>query len=401
MVERKFNPDAFIEAQTIELAKSLGNEKAIIACSGGVDSTTCAVLTRRAIGDNLICVFIDTNFMRLGEPERVATRLSSSPLELPIRVIQAQNRFLTALQKLTDAEQKRKAFRNTFYSVLSEAAKEEKCQVLVQGTILPDILETVKGIKTQHNVLEQMKINTRVQYGFKVIEPLVSLYKPQVRAVAHCLGIPIDTADRQPFPGPGLSVRVVGEITPAKLLAEKEATAIVELELEMLKPKQFFPVTIDANKVVYPLKKEVEKAVVHLLTDRKVSVQTQTLETRATGIRGGSRLYGRIVTLDVFDDRSNFVELPYTKIESIQNKITSIDEGASRVLYRLTEKQKKGKWIIAIRAVETTDFITASIFHIPWKVLRKVSAQILKICKEISAVYYDITPKPPASIEFE
>jgi GMP synthase (glutamine-hydrolysing) len=399
--ERKFNSTAFIEEQTIELTKSLGNEKAIIACSGGVDSTTCAVLTRRAIGDNLICVFIDTNFMRLGEAERVATRLSSLPLELPIRVIQAQKRFLTALQKLTDAEQKRKAFRNTFYSVLSEVAKEEKCQVLVQGTILPDILETVKGIKTQHNVLEQMKINTRVQYGFKVIEPLVSLYKPQVRAVARCLGIPVDTADRQPFPGPGLSVRVVGEITPAKLLVEKEATAIVEPELEMLKPKQFFPVTIDANKARYSLKKEVEKAVVNLLTDRKVSVQTQTLETRATGIRGGSRLYGRIVTLDVFDNRSNCVELPYTEIESIQKKITDIDEEASRVLYRLTEKQKKGKWVIAIRAVETTDFVTAAVFHIPWTILRNVSAQILKTCKEVTAVYYDITPKPPASIEFE
>jgi GMP synthase (glutamine-hydrolysing) len=339
--------------------------------------------------------------MRLGEPERVATQLSSLPLELPIRLVRAQKRFSAALHTLTDAEKKRKAFRNTFYSVLSETAREEKCQFLVQGTILPDILETVKGIKTQHNVLEQMKINTRVRYGFKVIEPLVSLYKPQVRAVARYLGMPLETADRQPFPGPGLSVRVVGEITPAKLLVEKEATAIVEQKLEMLNPKQFFPATIDANKVRYPQKKEVEKAVLNLLPNTKVSVKAQALGTQATGIRAGSRLYGRIVTLDVYDEQGKCAELLYTKIDNVQKKVTSIDGEVSRILYRLTEKSQKGKWIVAIRAVETTDFVTASAFHIPWEVLRNVSAQVLKTCNEVTAVYYDITSKPPASIEFE
>jgi GMP synthase (glutamine-hydrolysing) len=170
-----FNPKTFIDWQVKEIKDVLGNEKAIIACSGGVDSTTCAVLAHKAVGENLVCVFVDTGFMRLGEPEAVVETLKEKPFSLPIKSINAAAKFLKNMEGIKDAEDKRKAFRDTFYSTLSEAAKTEKCSILIQGTILPDIIETTKGIKTQHNVLEQMKINPVRVYGFKVVEPLATL----------------------------------------------------------------------------------------------------------------------------------------------------------------------------------------------------------------------------------
>ena len=396
-----FNPKAFIDQQLSEIRKSLGKERAIIACSGGVDSTTCAVLTRKAVGGNLVCVFIDTNFMRLDEPEEVVKALSAQPLGLPVKLIRAQERFMKALHGLEDAEEKRKAFRSTFYSVLSEVAEEENCHFLVQGTILPDIIETVKGIKTQHNVLKQMKIDTKEVYGFKLIEPLVSLYKPQVREVARCLGISLETSERQPFPGPGLSVRVVGEITPEKLDVEKKATKIVEEGLEELKPKQYFPATIDSAKVKYSKAREVEEVISTILRGKEVTVKAQALRTRATGIRAGARLYGRVVTIEARDENRICVELPAQTLDSIQRKVTEMDGDVSRVLYRLTDTEQRGRWVVAIRAVETLDFVTASVSKIPWHVLREIGELVLNSCENVSAVYYDITPKPPASIEFE
>jgi len=396
-----FNPQKFIREQVSEIKKVLGEERAIIACSGGVDSTTCALLTRKAVGRNLICVFIDTNFMRLNEPTEVVKTLSSPPIELPVKLILSQKRFMEALRGLEDAEEKRKAFRNTFYSVLREVAEEEKSQFLVQGTILADIIETVKGIKTQHNVLEQMKIDTREVYGFKLIEPLVSLNKFQVREVARCLGIPLDSSERQPFPGPGLSVRVVGKITQSKLDVEKIANEIVEKNLKKLQPKQYFSATLDSETEGYSKSGEIENEIAELLKGKEFSVKVQSLTTKATGIRGGSRLYGKVITVSVKDKKGKSVELNRSSLEKIQNIVIKNDANVSRVLYQITDTVKRGMWLIAVRSVETVDFITASISEIPMHNLKEMNEQILKSCKDVSAVYYDITPKPPASIEFE
>ena len=218
--------EKFVEGQIEEIKKALGGEKALIAVSGGVDSTVSAVLTHRAIGDNLACVFIDDNFMRLGEPERVKGMLSSPPLNLPVRILHERERFMKALEGLSDAEEKRKAFRETFYQTLGDAAKAEGCNYLVQGTIKADIDETAGGIKTQHNILEQIGIDPVERFGYKVVEPIKSLYKYQVREVARFLGAPEAASERQPFPGPGLSVRVVGEITEEKLQQEKKRKKI-------------------------------------------------------------------------------------------------------------------------------------------------------------------------------
>lgn len=399
--ENIFNAQAFIDKQIHKIRQILGKNRAVIACSGGVDSTTSAVLTCKAVEENLVCVFIDTNFMRLGEPKKVIKTLSAPPMNLPIKLIDARLKFMEALKRLLDAEEKRKAFRNTFYSVLCEVAKNENCHFLVQGTILPDIMETTKGIKTQHNVLEQMKIDTSEIYGFKLVEPLVSLYKFQVREVARCLGLPLESSERQPFPGPGLSVRVVGEVTPDKLEAEKKSTTIVEQELEKLKPKQYFPAIIDSIWNNNYESMEIENAVSNLLGIENNAISIRKLKTRATGIIAGKRLYGRILTVDAIDKSDRCIELSAQNMDDIQRKIFDIDRTVSRVLYRVTDLDRKGKWLIAIRSVETLDFVTASVSNIPWHVLRNIGELILSSCKNISAVYYDITPKPPASIEFE
>lgn len=399
--KQMFNPKSFINEKIIEIKNILKDNKAIIACSGGVDSTTCAVLTQRAIGKNIICVFIDTNFMRAGEPKRIYTKLTNHPFNLPLIMVKEQKRFMGALKGLEDAEEKRKAFRETFYSTLSGVAKREQCSFLVQGTILPDVLETVKGIKTQHNVLEQIKIRPKEVYGFQIVEPLVELYKYQVREVARKLGIPSESSERQPFPGPGLSVRVVGKITPKKLVVEKRATRIVERKLKVLKPKQYFAAILDDKKEEYSKGERVKKSINHLLKKSNVSVIIETLKTRATGIRGGARLYGRVVLVEIRDKNQKCIKQSSEIFNSIQERTISLDDECSRVLYRVTDVDRVGKWIVSIRSVETLDFITASITDIPWRILRETSRQILSSNREVSSVYYDITPKPPSSIEFE
>jgi len=395
-----FDVHGFIGDQVAQICRVLGKDKAVIACSGGVDSTTCAVLTHRAVGDNLVCIFIDTNFMRLGEPERVVETLRGPLLNLPVRLIRADVQFMDALKGLGDAEEKRKAFRSTFYTVLSKVAREEECSYLVQGTILPDVLETVGGIKTQHNVLEQMKIDAKQEYGFKVVEPLVSLYKYQVREVARSLGVPLEISERQPFPGPGLSVRVVGEITSEKLDVEKRATDIVERFLEPVNPKQYFAATLDSTKEDY-LRASMKSEVEALLEKEAAEINTCALKARATGIRGGKRLYGKIVCVTVRDGWGRCLHIPYRAMGAVQRAITSADESVARVLYGLTDEPREGPWVVAVRAIESRDFVKARVTNVPWNVLRGIEGEIMGSCPSVGEVYFDITPKPPSSIEFE
>ncbi|MEM4155671.1 MAG: glutamine-hydrolyzing GMP synthase [Archaeoglobaceae archaeon] len=312
-----FDPNLYIEANIKSIRKILSPEesrKVLAACSGGVDSTVSAVLVARALGKPIKAVFIDDGLRRKGEPESVVKILKE--LGLDAFIYDAKKEVLGALKGKVDPEEKRKAFREAFYTVLGKLVREMNAKYLVQGTIAADIVETVGGVKTQHNVLEQLGIDTS-KYGFKVIEPIRDLYKPQVREVARKLGIPKEISERRAFPGPGLAIRIVGEVTWEKLEILRNATQIVEEETNDLDSFQNFSVLLDL---------------------------------KATGVKDGKRIYG---------------------------------------------------YILVVRVVASEDAMTAKFVEIPYERLRKLSQRITAEVPEITRVLYDVTDKPPATIEFE
>lgn len=308
-----FSPKKFISQAIKEIKREVGEKRVLVALSGGVDSTTCAVLAQRALGKNLTPIFVDDGLMRERDEREVLAVCKK--MGIPIKVIKVAGKFFTALKGKVDPEEKRKAFRECFYQTLAEIVKSQKASFLIQGTIAADVLETKGKIKTQHNVLTQIGINPE-KYGFQLIEPLSRLYKPKVRVVAKTLGLPKEVFNRMPFPGPGLATRIVGEVTPAKVKTVRTATKIVEEELEKYRPFQCLAV---------------------LLNDR------------ATGIVNGKRLLGEI---------------------------------------------------IAIRCVESKDALSAQLTKIPWKVLEKIQVRITTEIPSVVKVVYDLTPKPPSTIEY-
>ncbi len=398
----EFDPQEFVETQVAAIRTTVNGEKALIAVSGGVDSTTCAVLTHRALGENLLCVTLDDAFMRRGEPERIAQLLSEPPLRLPIQILKVQKRFLKALDGLRDAEEKRKAFRASFYESLSDAAGSEGYRFLVQGTIRADIDETTRGIKTQHNVLSQMGISPAEQYGFQIIEPLVSIYKPQVRALARFLKVPSELSERQPFPGPGLSVRIVGQNRPDKLESLKTATSIVESNLAKHQPDQYFATILDNNESSdHPYPKNIESIVAQHLKIPPESVDVRVYQDRATGMKGDRRNYGEIVGITSRTSKDSTVQPPIKDLVAMQAKITAADSAFTRILYCIQEAPQPKPYVTTIRAIQTQNFLTAEVSEIPWKTLNLTAQGVLDACSNVSCVYYDVTPKPPATIEME
>jgi GMP synthase (glutamine-hydrolysing) len=309
-----FDAKRFIENSLEEIRKTVGEQKVISACSGGVDSTVTTALVHKAVGEKLLAVFIDDGLRREGEPEFVVRTLKN--LNIRTKYIDAKNGFFEVFKGKTDAEEKRKAFRDRFYKTLGKIAGEEQIGFIAQGTIKADVIETVKGIKSQHNVLEQIGINPEI-YGYKILEPLRELFKPDVRRVCRELGLPEEISERMPFPGPALSLRVLGEVTPERVAVVRKATVIVEEETNKLGTFQNF-------------------AVLH--------------NDKATGIKKGERVYGDIVT---------------------------------------------------VRIVDSTDAVTAKARHVPYEVLMRISERITEEIPSVVRCLYDITDKPPSTIEFE
>ncbi len=309
-----FDAKKFIESSLVEIRRIVGDHKVISACSGGVDSTVTTALVHKAVGEKLVAVFIDDGLRREGEPEFVVRTLKN--LNIRTKYIDAKAEFFAIFKGRTDAEEKRKAFRDKFYKTLGKAAEEEQIEFIAQGTIKADVIETVKGIKSQHNVLEQIGINPQI-YGYKILEPLRELFKPDVRKVGRELGLPEEISERMPFPGPALSLRVLGEVTPERVAIVRKATEIVEQETKMLGTFQNF-------------------AVLH--------------NDKATGIKKGERVYGNIIT---------------------------------------------------VRIVDSTDAVTAKARHVPYDVLIRISERVTGEIPTVVRCLYDITDKPPSTIEFE
>lgn len=309
-------------AQSVEkYKKELAGKKVLLALSGGVDSSVAAVLLHKAVGQNLICVFVDHGLLRKDEGDFVEQTFREQFGMNLIRV-NAEERFLTKLSGVTEPEQKRKIIGEEFIRVFEdEANKIGKVDVLVQGTIYPDVIESGKGdsavIKSHHNVGGLPDV---IAFD-EIVEPLRDLFKDEVRETGMKLGIPYELVWRQPFPGPGLAVRVIGEITKDKLELLRDADAI--------------------------FREEIAKAGLEQMTNQYFAVLT---DLRSVGVMGDARTYG------------------YT---------------------------------VALRAVTTDDFMTAEWTRLPYDVLERASSRITNEVKGITRIVYDITSKPPATVEWE
>ncbi|MFB6093918.1 MAG: glutamine-hydrolyzing GMP synthase [Halanaeroarchaeum sp.] len=301
--------ESFIEEATAEIADELGEDTAVIALSGGVDSSTAAALAYEAVGEQLVPVYVDTGLMRQGETESV--RETFEYME-SLRIVDASDRFFDALAGVTDPEEKRQVIGEQFIREFETVAREVSADYLVQGTIYPDRIESEGNIKSHHNV---GGLPEAVDFE-GIVEPVRDLYKDEVREVARALDLEAVVSERMPFPGPGLAVRVVGEVTPEKVAVAREATAIVEAELEEYDPWQAFAAVLG----------------------------------RATGVKGDNRVHG---------------------------------------------------WVVAVRSVESRDGMTARAQELDWETLQRLQSRITGTLDDVSRVVYDVTHKPPATIEYE
>mgnify|MGYP001056870388 CR=1 FL=1 len=298
----------FIARKVKEISDTVGDALAVNALSGGVDSSTVTMLGHRALGDRLRTYFIDNGLMREREPERVVSIFDH--LGIKVNVVRADEIFFSALKGVTDPEQKREAITRTFYNdVFGRIVRDSGIRYLLQGTNYTDIEETVAGIKRQHNVLEQLGIDTKERFGYSIIEPLAQLRKPAIRRVAKALGLPGEIYDRPPFPGPALVARIIGEVTREKVETVRKATKVVEEELSGVGAFQFL-------------------AILH--------------EDKVTGVREGRRDYGQQVEVRCWDSTDaktgSPTELSYKTLHRLAERITREVPSVVSVTYNITKK---------------------------------------------------------------
>lgn len=302
------DPAGFIAEQAKAIAAEVGDGLAVNALSGGVDSSVVTMLAHRALGDRLKTFFIDNGLMREGEPQSVVALLQQCGA--PVVLIDARDEFLDALKGKSDPEEKRQVITDTFYkSVFSRLVKESEAHFLLQGTIFTDVEETVAGIKRQHNILAQLGIDTAKEYGYTVIEPLIRLRKPAVRAVGAALGLPEQIYNRPPFPGPALVARVIGEATRERIALVRKATVILEQELAGVNAFQYM-------------------AILH--------------NDRIPGMRDGKRDYGFQIEVRCWDSKDAVTatptRLPYEVLEKLAGRMTSEVPGVVSVTYNIATK---------------------------------------------------------------
>ncbi|MGB9857823.1 MAG: glutamine-hydrolyzing GMP synthase [Dictyoglomaceae bacterium] len=320
--KESWNLNRFVEENIEEIRRKVGNKRVLLAISGGVDSSTLAVLLQRAIKEQLTAIFVDHGLLRKGEREEVEKALKS--LGVNLVVLNCEDRFLEKLKGIEDPEKKRKIIGHEFIRVFEEKAKElGPFHFLAQGTLYPDVIESAKSftgkpakIKTHHNVGGLPE-----NLNFEILEPFKYLFKDEVREIAKILGLPNSFIKRQPFPGPGLAVRIIGEVTKERLEILRNADAILQEELKKWK---------DYKKIWQSF--------------------AVLLPVRSVGVKGDQRSY---------------------------------------------------EYTIAIRIVESEDGMTAQWVKVPYDILEKISTRITNEVSGINRVVYDITNKPPATIEWE
>ncbi|MDG5758202.1 glutamine-hydrolyzing GMP synthase [Natronococcus sp. A-GB1] len=299
----------FVPEAVEEIENEVGDANAVIALSGGVDSSVAAALAYESIGDQLTPVYVDTGLMRKGETAQI--RETFDYME-SLRIVDAKDRFLEALEGVTDPEEKRAVIGEQFIREFEREATDADADYLVQGTIYPDRIESEGGIKSHHNVGGLPDV---VDFD-GIVEPVRDLYKDEVREVARHLGLDELVAERMPFPGPGLAVRVIGEVTEEKLEVARDACHVVEDELEEYDPWQALAAVIG----------------------------------KATGVKGDNRVHG---------------------------------------------------WVVSVRSVESRDGMTARAQELDWETLQRIQSRITGENENVARVVYDVTHKPPATIEYE
>jgi GMP synthase (glutamine-hydrolysing) len=302
------NPGEFIKEKVKEISCPVGEGLAINALSGGVDSSAVTMLGHKALGKRLKTYFIENGLMRQDEPQRIVSLFKG--LGVAVEIVDAKDKFFKALKGITGPEEKREAITQTFYKdVFGKLVKNSGAKYLLQGTILTDVDETVAGIKRQHNVFEQLGIDPKKVFGYKIIEPLVQLRKDGVRKIAEALGLPESVYNRMPFPGPALSARVIGEVTPKKLEIVRLATVITEKELADTPAFQYM-------------------AILH--------------QDRVTGIRNGKRDFGLQIEIRCWDSvdarMATPTKLSYDILNRLASRIVTEVPGVVSVTYNITSK---------------------------------------------------------------
>jgi GMP synthase (glutamine-hydrolysing) len=305
---KELNTENFINERVKEIKDAVGEGTAINALSGGVDSSTVTMLGHRALGKRLKTVFIENGLMRAGEPEQVAGFFRA--LGVSVEIVDARKEFFAALKGITDPEEKREAITQTFYrNVFGRIVKESGAKYLLQGTILTDVDETVAGIKRQHNVFEQLGIDPQQAFGYRILEPLIQLRKDGVRKVGKALGLPADLFDRIPFPGPALSARVIGAVTPERIETVRKATVVVERLLKGTPSFQYM-------------------AILH--------------EDRVTGMRDGKRDFGQQIEIRCWDSldarTATPTRLSFDTLEQLAREILREVPGVVSVTYNIAAK---------------------------------------------------------------
>lgn len=298
----------FIKNKVKEIAGEVRDGIAINALSGGVDSSVVTLLGFKALGGQLKTYFIDTGLMRHQEPQYVVSIFKS--LGVPVELIKAKKQFFNALKGIEDPEKKRNAVTHVFYKeVFGDLVKKSGAKYLLQGTNYTDVEETVAGIKRQHNILTQLGIDTKKAYGYHVIEPVIELRKTAIRKVGRALGLPKELYGRPPFPGPALSARVIGEVTPQRVEIVRKATRIVEEELGKTSAFQYL-------------------AILH--------------QDRVTGMRNGKRDFGLQIEVRCWDSKDaregTPTRLPFDTLLKLGDRITGEVPGVVSVTYNITRK---------------------------------------------------------------
>lgn len=298
----------FIKNKVKEIAGEVRDGIAINALSGGVDSSVVTLLGFKALGGQLKTYFIDTGLMRHQEPQYVVSIFKS--LGVPVELINAKKQFFNALKGIEDPEKKRNAVTHVFYKeVFGDLVKKSGAKYLLQGTNYTDVEETVAGIKRQHNILTQLGIDTKKAYGYHVIEPVIELRKTAIRKVGRALGLPKELYGRPPFPGPALSARVIGEVTPQRVEIVRKATRIVEEELGKTSAFQYL-------------------AILH--------------QDRVTGMRKGKRDFGLQIEVRCWDSKDaregTPTRLPFDTLLKLGDRITGEVPGVVSVTYNITRK---------------------------------------------------------------